>query len=248
MGDDKPAAIVTGASRGIGAAIARRLAGTGRHLILLQRGDGATTLDQIRAAGGTAESLSVDLTDTASAEKAIKSVLDKHRGTDVFISNAAAITRVPARDTTTASFSSDIAIGLVTPFALAREFAASRIDNGQTGSIVFLSSVLAYQGGMRVPAYSSVKAALVNLTRSLANEWAGLGIRVNAVAPGYVDTEFTASLREDEERRRGIDLRIPVGRWATPEEIASAVGFLVDPSAGYVHGHTLVVDGGWLGM
>lgn len=227
--------------------MAIRVADSGRHVLLLQRGDAADTIDEIQRRGGSAEAVPVDLTDVEATEMMIRDVVRKWRGLDVLVSGASTITREPAHQVTTESFVRDVTIGLVTPFVLTRELAASRLVRGLPASVVFIASVLAFQGGLRVPAYSSAKGGLINLARALSNEWAGSGIRVNTVAPGYVRTEFTAALYDDAERKASIDERIPAGRWATPEDIASAVNFLIGAEAGYINGETLVVDGGWLG-
>jgi 2-deoxy-D-gluconate 3-dehydrogenase len=114
------------------------------------------------------------------------------------------------------------------------------------GQIVFVASVLSFQGGITVPGYAAAKGAVANLVKSFANEWAASGVNVNAIAPGYVATDNTADLRDDEERSRALLARVPAGRWGTPEEIADPVVFLASDAARFVHGATLVVDGGWL--
>ena len=131
-------------------------------------------------------------------------------------------------------------------FLLSRLFGVPMTERGH-GAIVNIASLLSFQGGLNVAAYAASKHAVAGLTKALANEWAPLGVNVNAVAPGYVVTNNTQALREDAEREASIRARIPAGRWGEPDDIAAAVAFLTSPAARYVHGHTLVVDGGWMG-
>ncbi len=137
-------------------------------------------------------------------------------------------------------------VNLDSAFTLAATFGAAMLERGD-GRIVNIASLLSFQGGIRVPAYTAAKHALAGLTKALANEWAGRGVNVNAVAPGYVTTDNTADLRADPGRESAITDRIPAGRWGAPTDISGAVAYLCSPAAAYVHGHVLVVDGGWLG-
>jgi 2-dehydro-3-deoxy-D-gluconate 5-dehydrogenase len=235
------AALVTGASRGIGKAVALRLGADGADLALVQRGDAAETL---AALGRAAVVERCDLQRAEHAELAVERSVQRLGRLDICVCNAGGILRQPALDVSIDDFRRIVDLNLVSTFAVARA-AARRMAEG--GAIVLVASVLAFQGGVHVPAYAASKAGVANLARALANEWAPLGIRVNAVAPGYLENELTAPLRRDPERARQITERIPVGRWAAEAEIAEAVAWLVSPGAGYVHGHVLVVDGGWLG-
>jgi 2-deoxy-D-gluconate 3-dehydrogenase len=235
------AALVTGASRGLGKAVALRLGADGADLALVQRGDATET---VAALGRDAVVERCDLQRAEDAELAVERAFQRLGRLDICVCNAGSIQRQPALDVAIEDFRRIIELNLVSTFAVAR--AASR-HMAEGGSIVLVASVLAFQGGVRVPAYAASKAGVANLARALANEWAPLGIRVNAVAPGYLDNELTAPLRRDRERVRQISERIPVGRWATEAEIAEGVAWLVSPGAGYVHGHVLAVDGGWLG-
>jgi 2-dehydro-3-deoxy-D-gluconate 5-dehydrogenase len=140
-----------------------------------------------------------------------------------------------------------VTVNLISTFAIARSAARLMLAQGTGGAIVLIASVLSFQGGINVSSYAAAKAGVANLARALANEWAALGIRVNAVAPGYLDTDQTAPLRADADRKGQIDGRIPAGRWGSADDVASAVAFLAVESSAYVNGHTLVVDGGWLG-
>ena len=140
-----------------------------------------------------------------------------------------------------------IEVDLTSAFRLARAAGAHMLGSGRGGRIVNVSSLLAFQGGITVPAYAAAKGGLAQLTKALANEWAARGVNVNAIAPGYIETDVTAALRNDPARNRQIIERIPAGRWGRPDDVAGAVVFLSSRASNYVHGHVLAVDGGWLG-
>lgn len=233
--------IVTGASGGIGQAIALRFGADGAELALVQRGDAAET---VRALGRPAIVEQCDLTSAEDAEGAIARAIERLGRVDVCVCNAGAAVREPALEVSIADFRRIVELNLVSTFAVARAAARAMTDGG---SIVMTASVISFQGGWRVSSYAASKAGVANLVRALANEWASLGIRVNAVAPGYIENEFTAALRADPVRSAEISARIPAGRWGRDEEVADAVHWLASPEALYVNGHTLAVDGGWLG-
>jgi 2-deoxy-D-gluconate 3-dehydrogenase len=234
------AVIVTGASRGIGRAIALRFGVEGDDLALIQRGDAAETL---RALGRPAIVEQCDLANAEEAEQATVRAIERLGRLDVCICNAAGAVRASALEVSLSDFRRIVDLNLVSTFAVARA-AARAMEDG--GAIVMTASVISFQGGWRVSSYAASKAGVANLVRALANEWAPLGIRVNAVAPGYIDNEFTAELRSDPTRSAELAARIPAGRWGHDDEIADAVYWLASPQASYVHGHTLAVDGGWL--
>jgi 2-dehydro-3-deoxy-D-gluconate 5-dehydrogenase len=240
-GPPRRSAIVTGASRGIGRAIALRLAVDGTDLALLQRGDAAETVAALRRPAVIEQ---CDLERAENAEAAVDRAADRLGRVDICVCNAGAIVREAALDVSLADFRRVVELNLVSTFAVARA-AARRMTHG--GSIVLVGSVLSFQGGVRVPAYAASKAGVANLAHALANEWAPLGIRVNAVAPGYIENMQTEAVRADPVRERQITERIPVGHWGRDEDVAEAVAWLVSPGADYVHGHVLAVDGGWLG-
>jgi 2-deoxy-D-gluconate 3-dehydrogenase len=234
------AVIVTGASRGIGRAIALRFGAEGDDLALIQRGDAADTL---RALGRPAIVEQCDLANAEEADQATVRAIERLGRVDVCVCNAGGAVRASALEVSLPDFRRIVDLNLVSTFAVARA-AARAMENG--GAIVMTASVISFQGGLRVSSYAASKAGVANLVRALANEWAPLGIRVNAVAPGYIDNEFTAELRSDPVRSAELGARIPAGRWGHDDEIADAVHWLASPQACYVHGHTLAVDGGWL--
>lgn len=241
------AIIVTGASRGIGRATALRLAELGADIALLQRSQAKATVAAIEAHGVRACAVQVDLSDSSAAAAAVNEAADALRGLDGAVCNAGMIIRKPALDVSLAEWNQVLELNLTSVFAVSQAAARVFVSRGTGGSIILMASVLAFQGGLNVSAYAASKGGVLQLTRALANEWAPLGIRVNAVAPGYVENQVTEPLRRDPVRYEEITRRIPAGRWATEAEIANAVGYLIGPHANYVNGHTLVIDGGWLG-
>lgn len=240
-------AVVTGASRGIGLAVADLLASAGADVI----GVGSTLstgASEARAAverhGRAFTPMRADLGDRG-AVTALAADLAARR-VDMLVNNAGVIRRAPAAVHHDEDFDLVLEVNLRATFVLAREVGRSMVERGQ-GRIVNVASMLSFQGGINVPGYTSSKSAVVGLTKALANEWADKGVNVNAVAPGYVETDNTYDLRQDPVRSRSIGERIPAGRWAQPADIAGAVLFLCSRAADYVHGTTLPVDGGWLG-
>jgi len=240
------AALVTGASRGIGRAIALRLARDGADVALAQRSAAADVAAEIGALGRRAHAIQTDLERSEAGDFVVDEAVEALGRLDVAVANAGRIVRAPALELNLEDWERTIALNLTSVFTVSRAAARVFREQGGGGAIVHVASVLAFQGGINVAAYTASKGGVAQLTKALANEWAQLGIRVNAVAPGYVENEQTAPLRADEARRRQIDDRIPAGRWATDEDVAGAVAFLASPDASYIHGHVLVVDGGWL--
>jgi 2-dehydro-3-deoxy-D-gluconate 5-dehydrogenase len=241
------AALVTGGSGGIGRSIALELARRGADVGIVQLSDGADVVAEIGELGRRAVAVQADLADLAAAEAAVERIAGELGRLDIAICNAGVLHREPALDVALEDWKRVVDVNVVSTFAVARaaarRFRASEVE----GRIVLVASVLAFQGGWNVSSYAASKAGVANLARALANEWAALGIRVNAVAPGYVENELTEPLRADPERYAQISARIPAGRWASNEDIARAVAFLVSDDAAYVHGTVLPVDGGWLG-
>ncbi len=240
-------AVVTGARTGIGRASALALARAGADLVLWTRGpgDAEDVAQEVKTLGRSVQTVACDMVDTEAVAATADQVLDTTR-VDILVNNAGTIHRQPAHETAYGDWRRVMTTNVDAPFVLCQHFGRAMLDRG-AGSIVHIASLLSFQGGSAVPAYAVSKHALAGLTKALANEWAPKGVNVNAVAPGYVATNNTEALRNDPERERAIRARIPVGRWASPEDIAGAVVFLASPAAAYVHGHTLVVDGGWMG-
>lgn len=238
-------ALITGAGRGIGRAVALGFAEAGADLVLLsERDDLDPVAEQATALGVSVDCARVDLMDAAARTAHIDRLLDRHP-VDILVNNAGQIRRAPAEEFPDQDWYEVIELNLHAAFDLSRAFGNRMLARGR-GKIVNIASMLSFQGGMFVPSYTASKHALVGLTRALANEWAGRGVNVNAVAPGYISTAVTAALREDQLRSTEILTRIPAGRWGTPEDIVGAAVFLASASADYIHGHVLAVDGGWL--
>jgi 2-deoxy-D-gluconate 3-dehydrogenase len=239
-------ALVTGARRGIGAAIAAGYAAAGAELILMAR-DAALedTLEAIkRNGGGDATVVIADFADPAAVEAAATE-LARTRQIDILVNNAGTVRRAPAIETTTADWQHVIDVNLNSTWAVTRPIGAAMVERG-AGAVITIASLLSFQGGITVPAYTASKHAVAGLTKALANEWGPAGVQVNAIAPGYISTDNTTELRADPEREAAIRDRIPAGRWGRPEDVVGAAVFLASAAAGYVNGHVLAVDGGWL--
>ncbi|TNM68596.1 SDR family oxidoreductase [Streptomyces sp. NP160] len=242
-------AAVTGASRGIGAAVAVALAQAGADVIgCSSTGPGEDVAAAVRATGREFTSLACDLADRGAVQQLGVDLAgwDGGRGVDVLVANGGTIRRAPAVEHSLSDWDHVLQVDLSAQFVLAQAVGASMLERG-SGRIVFTASLLSFQGGINVPGYTAAKHGLAGLTKALANEWSSRGVGVNAVAPGYIATDNTAALREDEDRSRAILERIPAGRWGRAQDIAGAVVYLCSPAAEYVHGVVLPVDGGWLG-
>ncbi|MGI5237399.1 SDR family oxidoreductase [Dactylosporangium sp. CA-139066] len=238
-------AAVTGAGRGIGRGLALALAAAGADLILVGRAASqAGTRDDIADLGRKADIVEVDLADRG-ATHAAGAELAAAGGVDILVNNAGVIDRASVLDVTTEAWDRVLDVNLNAVFELSRLLAAPMAARG-AGKIVNVASLLSFQGGLRVASYTAAKHAVAGLTRAMANELAPRNVQVNAIAPGYIETDNTQALREDPQRYRAISDRIPAGRWGTPDDLAGAVVFLSSRAADYVNGHILVVDGGWL--
>jgi 2-deoxy-D-gluconate 3-dehydrogenase len=239
---DGKVALVTGANTGIGQAIALGLARAGAEVVAAGRSPVTETLDLVAAEGLKARPLELALDDPATA-----AILLAQAGPlDILVNNAGIIRRADAIDFTEADWDAVMDVNLKAVFFLSQSFARAAFARGTGGAIVNIASLLAFQGGIRIPAYTASKHGVAGLTKLLANEWAAKGINVNAIAPGYIETSNTEALRADPDRSRAILDRIPAARWGSPQDIAGAAVFLASPAAAYIHGTILPVDGGWL--
>ena len=238
-------AIVTGASTGLGMGMTLALASAGADILLVDHVSSEEVAHQVRALGHRAGTLTVDLMQMESIGKVVDTAVGEFGKIDILVNNAGMIRRTPAIDFSEREWDEVMTLNAKTVFFLAQ--AAGRdMMKRKYGKIVNIASLLAFQGGIIVPSYSASKGAVAQVTKALANEWARHGIAVNAIAPGYMATNNTKALREDPVRSRVILDRIPAGRWGVPDDLAGAVVFLASRASDYVHGHILVVDGGWL--
>ncbi len=240
-------ALVTGGSRGLGQAYAVALAEAGADVAVLGVSDPTETTRHVTALGRRALDVRCDLgaATAADLDAVVARVVDGLGGLDVLVNNAGIIRRAPAAEVAPDDWRAVLQVNLDALFYLSQ--AAGRVMLAAGGGrVVNVASMLSFQGGVNVPAYTASKHAVAGLTKALANEWAGRGVNVNAVAPGYITTDNTAPLRADADRERSIVERIPAGRWGEPDDVAGAVVFLASDAARYVHGTVLAVDGGWL--
>ncbi len=241
-------ALVTGASRGIGAAIAAALAGAGAdiaahgHTMPTQ-----ATCEQVRTLGRRTVALAGDMADPATPDRLVRETVAALGMLDIVVNNAGIVRRGSAIDTSDTDWHAVVDVNLHGVFRLCRAAGRHLLAAGRGGKIINIASLLSFQGGLNVPAYAASKSAVAGLTRALSNEWAARGINVNALAPGYVRTDNTVALQQDETRHRQILERIPAGRWGDPTDIGGAAVFLAARASDYVHGQVIAIDGGWLG-
>ncbi len=245
---DGKIALVTGASRGLGQAMAVGLAEAGADIAGLDRTpDCDETCDLVQTAGRRFFQISADLQTATPQDLAaiIKQVEAQLGAVDILVNNAGIIRRAPALEFSEDDWDAVLQINLKAAFFLAQAAARGMVER-HSGKIINVASMLSFQGGVFVPSYTAAKSAIMGITRALANEWASLGINVNAIAPGYMATDNTAALRADDQRSAAILARIPVGRWGTPQDLQGAAVFLASSASDYLHGATIPVDGGWL--
>jgi 2-dehydro-3-deoxy-D-gluconate 5-dehydrogenase len=238
-------ALVTGANTGIGQAIAVALAGAGADVAVAGRSEPTETLALIAATGCKAVSIKADLSSTEPVARVIAECVSGLGGIDILVNNAGIIRRNDLEVFTEEDWDAVVDTNLKTLFFLSQGAARHMIAQG-SGKIVNIASLLSFQGGIRVPSYAAAKSGVAGVTKAMANELAPKGVQVNAIAPGYIATNNTAALQDDEIRNRQILERIPTGRWGRPEDIAGAAVFLASSAADYVTGQVLAVDGGWL--
>ncbi len=239
-------ALVTGANTGIGQGIALALAEAGATVVAAGRSDLTETLGLVAAAGGTAHALKVDLQQQGIAPRVIAQAEDLAGPLDILVNNAGIIRRADALDFSESDWDEVMNVNLKATFFLAQAFAKSAVEAGRGARIVNIASLLSFQGGIRVASYTASKSGLAGLTKLLACEWAQKGINVNAIAPGYIESNNTQALRADPDRNQAILARIPAGRWGKPSDIGGAAVFLASDAAAYMHGAIIPVDGGWL--
>ena len=240
-------ALVTGSSRGLGAGIAVALAQAGANVGCHGRStDGGSICEAVRSCGKKSFYVPGDVADPAVCTRLIETAIAEFGALDILVNNAGMIRRAPAVEFSAEDWNEVIGANLTSVFRLSQLAARHMIQRKQGGKILNIASLLSFQGGIRVPAYAAAKGGVAQLTKAMANEWAPLGINVNAIAPGYMATDNTAALREDPERSRQILERIPAARWGQPTDLAGAAVFLCSAASDYVHGHVLAVDGGWL--
>ncbi len=242
-------ALVTGCNRGIGKAMAEALAEAGADIIGISSSipDKESEIAMaVHDYGRNFYPYQVDLGNRDSLYLFITKVKEDHPVIDILVNNAGIILRQPAAEHSDEYWDQVLNVNLDAPFILSRELGKEMIKRGN-GKIIFTASLLTFQGGINVPGYTAAKSAIGGLAKALANEWAGKGIQVNAIAPGYVNTDNTEALRNDPVRSKSILDRIPAGRWGLPEDFKGPVLFLASNASDYVSGTTLVVDGGWMG-
>jgi 2-dehydro-3-deoxy-D-gluconate 5-dehydrogenase len=244
---DGKLALVTGASSGLGQAIAIALAEAGADVACHCRttGQADATISEIEKIGRKAFEVTGDLSDESMSGTVVDKVISEFGQLDILINNAGTIRRSPAVEYSRDDWNTVIEVNLSSVFRLSQAAGKHMTERG-TGKIVNIASLLSFQGGITVPAYTASKSAVAGLTKALANEWAKFNVNVNAIAPGYIETKNTEPLRADDTRNRQILERIPSGRWGRPEDIAGAAVFLSSEASRYVQGHVLVVDGGWM--
>ena len=242
------AALVTGAARGLGRAMALALADAGADIAAVDAAPLDDLANEVEKLGSACVQLAADLSQLD--PPAARDLVDRGRSAfpalDILVNNAGTIRRGPVLETTAEDWAAVIGLNLTTPFFLAQAFARALVQDGRGGSIINLASLNSFLGGVEVPSYAASKHGLLGVTRAMANELSHRSIRVNAIAPGYMSTQFTAAHREDPARYEAMTARMPIGRWGVPEDLCGAVVYLASEASGYVTGTVLPVDGGWL--
>lgn len=244
---DGKTALVTGSNQGIGQAYAQALAEAGADIIgVSYQNDFTETEKLITATGRKFKSYISDFSDRNSLYQFIKSVKNDFNKIDILVNNAGMILRKPISEHPDEYWDKVIDVNLTAQFILTREIGKDMADRGY-GKIVFIASLLSFQGGITVPGYAASKGGIKQLTMAFANEWASRGVTINAIAPGYIATENTKALREDTVRNNSILDRIPAGRWGLPDDLMGTIVFLCSDASNYLNGSVVTVDGGWMG-
>lgn len=242
-------ALVTGCKRGIGLAMAVGLAEAGADIIGVSASletTGSDVEEAVHAVARTFRAYQCDFTKREAVEGFLATLRSNHPVVDILVNNAGSIRRAPAAEHPDEFWDEILEVNLRTPFILSREIGRDMVERG-SGKIIFTASLLTFQGGITVPGYAASKGGIGQLTKALANEWAGKGVCVNAIAPGYIATDNTEALRNDPVRQQQILARIPAGRWGEATDLVGATVFLASAASNYINGHILVVDGGWMG-
>ncbi len=239
-------AIVTGCNTGLGQGMALALAEAGANIVGVNRRVPTETMELMAKRGYKFHSVIADMSKFASVDLVIKEAVEAFGKVDILVNNAGIIRRNDSIDFTEKDWDDVMDLNVKAVFFMSQGFAKQVIAQRTTGNIINIASMLSYQGGIRVPSYTASKSGVMGVTRLLANEWAQKGINVNAIAPGYMATDNTTALREDEVRSNEILGRIPCGRWGTPDDMAGPIVFLASEASRYVNGYTIAVDGGWL--
>ena len=249
LGLDGKVALVTGAARGLGAGMALGLAEAGADVVGLDIAPMEETGEGVTATGRRFHAMNRNLMETKAegAAEIVAHCVSEMGRLDVLVNNAGIIRRDSALEFGEEDWEGVIQVNLSAAFYLSQAAARRFVEQGDGGKIINTASVLSYEGGITVPSYAASKAGIANLTRALANEWAPLGINVNALAPSYYTTELTGAIRENEERSTALLARIPAGRYGEPEDLKGAVVLLASAAGDFIHGSVLPVDGGWLG-
>ena len=242
-------ALVTGCKRGIGKAMAVGLAEAGADIIGVSatlEATGTEVEQEVLKTGAKFSAYSCDFSDRKALYEFIGEVKQNHGQIDILVNNAGTILRAPAVEHSDAYWDKVIEVNQTAQFILTREFGKEMVKRGQ-GKVIFTASLLTFQGGITVPGYAASKGAVGQLTMAFANEWAGKGVNVNAIAPGYISTDNTEALRKDPVRAESILSRIPAGRWGEPEDFKGPAVFLASSASDYMSGSVMLVDGGWMG-
>ena len=246
---DGQTALVTGCRRGIGLALAEALAEAGADIIGVSaslKESGEEVAQRVTAVGRKFSAYCCDFGDRQALYEFTRRVIVENAPIDILVNNAGTIRRAPAAQHSDEDWDKVIEVNLSAQFILARELGKLMLARGR-GKIIFIASLLSFQGGITIPGYAASKGGIAQLTMALSNEWAGKGVNVNAIAPGYIETDNTAALKADPVRSKAILDRIPAGRWGRPEDLQGAVVFLASHASDYVNGTILTVDGGWMG-
>lgn len=243
---DGQVALVTGANTGLGQGIAVGLAQAGADIVAVGRSAPSETAELVAKAGRKLHAVSADLSTTQPIGRVVEEALAAAGRLDILVNNAGIIRRNDSLDFTEEDWDAVMDTNLKTTFFLSQAVAKRWVEAGRGGKIINIVSMLSFQGGIRVPSYTASKSGLAGLTKLLCNEWAGKGINVNAIAPGYFATNNTEALRADEGRSKEILGRIPAARWGEPGDLAGAAVFLASRASDYMHGAIVPVDGGWL--